>query len=105
MSDLQFQEFLPDTIFQFLFDFMNTKFPEVEATEEFFVELSMIANNSYGSVRRALQLLDRCLTAELFTVEYAIRTVSLFRREDIRTGIESIEKRCNLCTRYHEIWE
>jgi hypothetical protein len=29
----------------------------------------MIANNSYGSVRRALQLLDRCLTAELFTVE------------------------------------
>jgi hypothetical protein len=88
----------PDTIFQFLFDFMNTKFPEVEATEEFFVNgLSMIANNSYGSVRRALQLLDRCLTAELFTVESMQSELYLYSEERISDLVIKVLKRDATC--------
>jgi DNA polymerase-3 subunit gamma/tau len=88
----------PDTIFQFLFDFMNTKFPQVEATEEFFVNgLSMIANNSYGSVRRALQLLDRCLTAELFTVESMQSELYLYSEERISDLVIKVLKRDATC--------
>lgn len=86
----------PDQIVQYLFEFTDRYLPDLQAPDEFFTHgLNIIADNCEGSVRNALQVFERCIIGEFFTVEQITHEFAFMSDEQLNSLLAMLVKKDN----------